>query len=87
MYIDSSRIQDLAELKDEMDDPNAPLINRKLAAKTYKKIMAQIHDATLAAMRERLTKASDNKDRYEVWKIRNQIKDYLGEELFNERSY
>lgn len=87
MYIDSSRIQDLLELKEDMADESIPLGERRKAYRAYCEIQAQLKDKKLAAMRERLAKAQDVSDRYEVWKIRNQIKDYLGEELINERTY
>lgn len=87
MYIDSGRLADITEMKNEMNDVTLPMINRRFAYKAYKSIMRQLHDKQLARMRERLVRASDAKDRAEVWKIRNQIKDYLNEERLNERAF
>lgn len=87
MYADSGRLADLKDMMDEMNDISRPMINRRFAYKAYKAIMRQLKDKQLAHMRERLIKASDKMDRYEVWKIRNQIKDYMGEERLHERSY
>lgn len=87
MYFDTSRLADLKEMKEEMDNPQTPLINRKYAYRTYQKIKAQLHDPKLVKMRERLMKATDKADRYETWKIRNQIKDYMKEEVLSDRNY
>lgn len=87
MYVDKARILDLEELKEDFENPRLTAETRKQAFRAWKKIMNQVKDPQLAEMRERLHLAGDAKDRYEVWKIRNQIKDYLGEERFDERSY
>lgn len=87
MYVDKARILDLMELKKDMNDYTLTPFARQRAYETYRKIISQLNDKKLASMRERLHKASDAKDRYEVWKIRNQIKDYLKEETLNERTY
>lgn len=87
MYIDKARELDLQELHKDMNDPKLPLYVRKRAYRAFEKVKSQLHDPILARMRERLHKASDAKDRLEVWKIRNQIKDYLREEPLNDRTY
>jgi hypothetical protein len=84
MYVDSAREADLRELKAVRDDPAQPMSDRRRASKAFDKILSQLKDPKLAAMRERLMKATYAADLPETWKITNQIKDYLGEEIFIE---
>ena len=81
MFVDSSRLKDLAQLKAWMEDwQNHSLARRRMYKRTYDKIMSQLHDEKLAALRERLTKATFAEDKAEMWKLTNQIKDYCKEE-------
>lgn len=85
MYIDSSRIRDLAQLKAWMENPKYSLARRRMFHETYKKIQSQLHDPKLASMRERLVKATIAEDKIAMWKITNQIKAYAGEELIGQK--
>ena len=85
MYTDSSRIKDLEQIKGWLADPKKSIARKQMLHRTYKKIQAQLHDKKLANMRERLVKASQANDSYELWKITNQIKDYSGEELVGQK--
>ena len=81
MYIDSSRIRDIEQLKGWMNDPKFSTARKRMFHHTYKKIQSQLHDKTLASKRERLIKATKAEDTFEMWKITNQIKDYMKEEI------
>jgi hypothetical protein len=85
MFTDTSRLKDLYQLKAWMSDPKHSPARRKMFFETYKKIQSQLHDRKLATLRERLTKATIAEDKYEMWKITNQIKDYMGEELIGQK--
>lgn len=85
MFIDTSRTRDLAQLKAWMNDPKYSLARRQMFHRTYKKIQSQLHDPKLAAMRERLVKATIAEDKVEMWKITNQIKAYAKEELIGQK--
>ena len=80
MYIDSSRIRDLIQLKEWMNDPTMSIPRKQMFKRTYDKIISQLNDRKLAQMRERLTKATFAEDKVDMWKITNQIKDYSKEE-------
>lgn len=84
MYIDSSRIQDLIQLKEWMEDDKFSIDRRRMFKRTYDKIKGQLHDKKLATMRERLMRATRAGDKLEMWKITNQIKDYMREEKLEE---
>jgi hypothetical protein len=84
MYIDTAREHDLKYLKAIRDDVTETTKHRRAAHMAYNKIMAQLRDPILAGLRERLMKAGLAQDKLEMWKIRNQIKDHLKEELFLE---
>jgi len=85
MYTDSSRIKDLYQLKVWMNDSKFSMARRKMFADTYKKIQSQLHNQKLANMRERLVKATKAENKVEMWKITNQIKSYVKEELIGQR--
>ncbi len=85
MYIDSSRIKDLTQLKAWMNDYKYSTARRKMFFETYKKIQSQLHDKKLASMRERLVKATRAEDKVEMWKVTNQIKAYAKEELIGQQ--
>lgn len=80
MYIDSGRLALIHRLNAEINDDSKPMVERQKAYRLKSKIQAQLKDKTLATMRERLMKAGRANDEWEMWKITNQIKDYLGEE-------
>lgn len=84
MYIDVSRLADLNDLKKIRDDVTELMSHRRAAKKALDKILKQIHDPLLAKLRERLLKATLASDVKEMWKIRNQIKSYLKQEIFIE---
>jgi hypothetical protein len=85
MYVDSSRIKDLIQLKAWMEDPKFSKARREMFHQTYKKIQSQLHDRKLAQMRERLVRATIAENKLEMWKITNQIKDYSKEELIGQQ--
>lgn len=78
--MDKTRLDDLELLTSVMNDDSIPLQRRKRAFEQYKKIMGQLKDKKLAAMRERLRKAAYHQDQLEQKKIASQIKDYMDEE-------
>lgn len=82
MIVDSGRKFDLIRIDRQMNDLSIPLSLRRKAFKAKKQILKQIHDKKLAKMRERLILASKHDDKWEMWKITNQIKDYMKEERF-----
>ena len=84
MFIDSSRLKDLDQLKAWMNDYSYSLARRKMFKRTHDKILAQVRDPRLAKLRERLTLATRAGDKLEMWKIMNQIKDYAKEEKLEE---
>lgn len=84
MYIDTAREADLAYLKNIRDDWNVPTFERRMASRTFDKILSQLNDPILANLRERLMKAGLAQDKKEMWKLTNQIKDHLKEEHFKE---
>jgi len=81
MYIDSSRIRTMARIQSDLDDPTTPMWRKKKAYRLKTKIQKELKDPTLARMRERLTIAASNNDKYEMWKLTCQIKDYMKEEI------
>lgn len=85
MYVDGSRIADLTQIKKWMNDTSYSLARRKMFRRTYTKIQSQLHDQKLAAMRNRLVKATKAENKVEMWKITNQIKSYSKEELIGQR--
>ena len=46
--------------------------------------MKQIKDPKISKLRERLVKATYDENKYEIWKISAQIKDYLKEDKLEE---
>jgi hypothetical protein len=84
MYVDTSRIKDLEMLQKWMDSPNFTPERKQMFHRTVKKIVTQMKDPRLGAMRERLMKATKAEDKLEMWKITNQIKDYMHEEKLEE---
>jgi hypothetical protein len=84
MYIDSAREKDLYMLNRKLNDPTIPVADKRRYNVAHKKIMVQLKDRKLSQLRERLTRAYFAEDKLETWKITNQIKDYLGEQTFEE---
>lgn len=81
MYLDSSRIKDLSQLKEWMDDPvNHSRARREMYGRTFRKILRDAKDEKLGKLRERLTRATFAEDKYEMWKLTNLIKDHMKEE-------
>ena len=66
------------------DAYKAEVTRKKTIRRNIDKILAQLKDPHLAKLRERLTRAYFAEDKLETWKLTNQIKDYLGEELLEE---
>lgn len=62
----------------------AELTRKKQIQRNIDKILAQLQDRKLAGLRERLMLAHLYSDKREIWKITNQIKDYLKEPLIEE---
>lgn len=84
MYVDSSRLKDLSMLRAWIDDPKYSIDRKKMFQRTFDKIVAQMRDPKLAGLRERLMKATKAEDKLEMWKITNQIKEYMHEEKLEE---
>lgn len=82
MFIDSSRQHDLQRIDRMTKDLSVPLYLRRKAYASKKQILKQLHDKKLVRMRERLIAAGRVNDKWEMYKITNQIKDYLHEERF-----
>lgn len=78
--MDSGRQVDLLKIDRILNDPSKELRYKRAASRAKAKILAQLKDERLTRLRERLMKASRADDEWEMWKITNQIKDYLGEE-------
>lgn len=81
MWIDSSRIRTIARLNQDLHDPSVPMSTKRKAHKLKQTLQKQMKDRQLSRMRERLNMASAANDRYEMWKLTCQIKDYLKEEV------
>ena len=81
MYIDSSRIRTYARIKSELYDPRVPMREKRKAHKLLQNLQKQMKDQKLGLMRERLQKAVNHDDKYEIWKITCQIKDYMNEDI------
>ena len=81
MFIDTSRIRTMARIQYELDSPKVDMVTKRKAFRLKSKLQREMKDPTLATMRERLTKAVSNDDKYEIWKITCQIKDYMKEEI------
>lgn len=84
MYIDASRLKDLEMLKTLMEDYTKPMKARQVASRTHDKIMREIKDPVVSKLRERLVKATYAEDKKEIWKISNQIRAHLKEEMLEE---
>lgn len=70
----------LYKLKGDMDNETLTPNTRKAAAKAYYAILRKVKDTKLMAMRERLIRAAQSENRYEVARISAQMKDYAGED-------
>lgn len=81
MFIDSSRIMTMTRLQRELNDPKVPMETKRKAFKLKSKLQKEMKDPILASMRERLFLAVRTEDKYEVWKITCQIKDYMKEDI------
>lgn len=78
--MDSGREVDLIRINNVLKDPTRSKLLKQIAMRTRSKIINQLKDRQLTRMRDRLMQASYANDEWEMWKITNQIKDYLGEE-------
>lgn len=70
----------LRQLKKVINDPNKPKFVRHRADQAYKKIVEQLRDPKLMALRERLIKATRAGDGRATDKITKLIREYEGEE-------
>lgn len=80
MFVDSSRIKDLAYIEKILADPKHPQYRKERFARTKAKILRQLKDPELAKLRERLVKATVAEDKLQIQKIQLQIKAYTKEE-------
>jgi len=85
MYVDTSRVKDLEQIKGWLADPKYSKARKQMYLRTYRKIQAQMHDKKLSLLRERLVRATKAEDTKVMWKITNQIKDYAKEELIGQK--
>lgn len=81
MYLDNSRKATLARLDKQLLDMGIDTPTKRRIWKARDRILKTARDKKLAEMRERLTKATFDNNKYEMWKITCQIKDYMGEEI------
>lgn len=65
----------------DRNNPDLPFSVRRDADKAYKKIVAQLNDKKLMAMRERLIRAAKAGDAKAQDKIAKCMRDYLGQDL------
>ena len=79
MYIDKSRIADLARLKERIDDVRNPIWFKKKTQRVYDDILKQLKDPKLAKLREEYVNAAQKSDP-DTAKIALRIKAYLKEE-------
>lgn len=70
----------LYKLRGDMDNATLTPNTRKAAAKAYYGILTKVQDSKLMAMRERLIRAAQAQNRYEVAKISAQMKAYAKED-------
>lgn len=75
------RERDLYDLHRQMHDTKLPMWRRKAANRTFVQIQDQLRDRRLMGLRESLLKANAANDKLYIWKITNQMKDYLKEPL------
>lgn len=75
---DGGRESDLHRLNRIRNDVTQPRYRRLSAAKAHAKIVAQLSDRQLMALRERLVRASMAKDLEAANRITRQIRDYEG---------
>lgn len=78
--MDSSRDADLRRLRAELNNPRTSLARKVVVHRIAKKIVGQMKDRKLTAMRHRLVKAARAHDMEVEWKMTNLIRDYLKEE-------
>ncbi len=71
----------LAKLNRTRNDYTKSVFVRQMADTTFKKIQRQLEDKKLMAMRERLIKAAEANDEYEMVKIQQQMRAYEGEDM------
>lgn len=63
---------------------DAEVKKKKQIQRSIDKILVQLNDEKLAKLREKLMLAHKYSDKREIWKLTNQIKDYLKEPLIEE---
>jgi hypothetical protein len=71
----------LNKLKSVRDDHTKPSFRRIQADQAMSKIIDQLKDKKLMALRESLIKATQAGDTHAAWKIENQIKAYEGQPI------
>lgn len=74
--MDNSRDHDLRMLHARMHNPDLSLYSRKVAWRSFNKILAQVNDRKLTELRHRLIRARIDKDLDAVEKIELQLKEY-----------
>lgn len=77
---DHGRHGELTKLNKQRNDFNETHVTRAAADKAHAKIVRQMKDKKLMGMRERLIRAAQAADRYEVAKITAQMKDHTKED-------
>lgn len=82
--MDGTRESTLYYLAGVFKDPKKSKGARQNAYRNFCKIREQMKDKHLKDMRLRLVKAAQADDKYEMWKIECQIRDYLKEPIERE---
>lgn len=77
---DHGRHGELARLNRERGDESLSIARRLQADKAHSKIVSQLRDKKLMALRERLIRAAQAGDREAVARITAQMKDYTKED-------
>jgi len=70
----------LQKLNEDRNNPELGKFTRLQADKAYTKIIEQLKDKKLMALREQLIKASQSGDQNAVWKITNQMREHEGKQ-------
>lgn len=75
------RLTTLMKLNEDRNNPELGAFTRLSADKAHYKISQQLKDKKLMSLRERLIKASQAGDKYEMWKISNLMYQHEGKEV------
>ncbi len=81
MYLDSSRIKTMARIHKDLHDPEAPMNIKRQAHRLRAQIQRDVKDQKLSKLREQLSRAVSANDKFSIWQLTCQIKDYMGEEI------